>query len=146
MRGFTLRIRTLAWTAAVSAALTFLSGAAAQAQAPVCSVWLIESSRFMNVPFGSFMPDRAFVPGSDKPTTSIPTVDLPVNIGVIKCGSELILYDTGWKQQDYLKMTGSDHWAPLGEAAHEPLSYTDKYPVTKNSWVALNGGRMAEIA
>jgi len=31
-------------------------------------------------------------------------------------------------------------------AAHEPLSYTDKYPVTKNSWVALNGGRMAEIA
>jgi glyoxylase-like metal-dependent hydrolase (beta-lactamase superfamily II) len=36
-----------------------------------------------------------------------------VNIGVIKCGSELILFDTGWKQQDYLKMTGSDHWAPL---------------------------------
>jgi glyoxylase-like metal-dependent hydrolase (beta-lactamase superfamily II) len=31
-------------------------------------------------------------------------------------------------------------------AAHEPLSYTDKYPLTKNSWVALNGGRMAEIA
>jgi hypothetical protein len=30
-------------------------------------------------------------------------------------------------------------------AAHEPLSYTDKYPLTKNSWVALNGGRMAEI-
>src|SRR5258707_15452585 len=29
-------------------------------------------------------------------------------------------------------------------AAHEPLSYTDKYPITKNSWVALNGGRMAE--
>jgi hypothetical protein len=31
-------------------------------------------------------------------------------------------------------------------AAHEPLSYTDKYPLTRNSWVALNGGRMAEIA
>ena len=30
-------------------------------------------------------------------------------------------------------------------AAHKPLSYTDKYPLTKNSWVALNGGRMAEI-
>jgi glyoxylase-like metal-dependent hydrolase (beta-lactamase superfamily II) len=30
-------------------------------------------------------------------------------------------------------------------AAHEPLSYTDKYPLTKNSWVALNGGRMAEL-
>ena len=31
-------------------------------------------------------------------------------------------------------------------AAHEPLSYTDKYPLTKNSWVGINGSRMAEIA
>jgi glyoxylase-like metal-dependent hydrolase (beta-lactamase superfamily II) len=31
-------------------------------------------------------------------------------------------------------------------AAHEPLSYTEGYPLTKNSWVAINGGRMAEIA
>src|SRR5262249_20753184 len=31
-------------------------------------------------------------------------------------------------------------------SAHEPLTYTDGYPITKNSWVALNGGRMAEIA
>src|ERR1700678_3044627 len=30
-------------------------------------------------------------------------------------------------------------------AAHEPLSYTDKYPLTKNSWEALNGGRMDEL-
>jgi hypothetical protein len=30
--------------------------------------------------------------------------------------------------------------------AHEPLSYTDKYPLTKNSWVGMNGGRLAEIA
>jgi glyoxylase-like metal-dependent hydrolase (beta-lactamase superfamily II) len=88
--------------------------AAAQAQ-NVCSVWLVESSRFMKVPFGSFMPDRAFVPGSTKPTQNIPTVDLPVNVGVIKCGNELILYDSGWKQQDYLKMTGSDHWVALPE-------------------------------
>ena len=110
-----LKIRLFASIVAASAMLSVLSGTAALAQAPVCSVWLIESSRFMKVPFGSFMPDRAFVPGSDKPTSNIPTVDLPVNIGVIKCGTELILYDTGWKQQDYLKMTGSDHWAPLGE-------------------------------
>jgi glyoxylase-like metal-dependent hydrolase (beta-lactamase superfamily II) len=34
-------------------------------------------------------------------------------VGVIKCGKELILYDSGWKAQDYLKMTGSAHWAPL---------------------------------
>jgi glyoxylase-like metal-dependent hydrolase (beta-lactamase superfamily II) len=86
--------------------------ALAQAQ---CSVWLVESSRFMKVPFGAFMPDRVFVPGSTKPTNNIPTVDLPVNIGVIKCGEELILYDTGWKQQDYLKMTGSAHWVALPE-------------------------------
>jgi metal-dependent hydrolase (beta-lactamase superfamily II) len=25
----------------------------------------------------------------------------------------LILYDTGWKQQDYHKMTGTEHWASL---------------------------------
>jgi glyoxylase-like metal-dependent hydrolase (beta-lactamase superfamily II) len=31
-------------------------------------------------------------------------------------------------------------------AAHEPLSYSDKYPLTKNSWVGMNGGRLAEIA
>jgi len=30
-------------------------------------------------------------------------------------------------------------------AAHEPLSYTDKYPLTKNSWTGPNGSRMAEI-
>jgi glyoxylase-like metal-dependent hydrolase (beta-lactamase superfamily II) len=107
-----LGVRPFTWIKAI-AGLACLFGTAAQAQQPVCSAWLIESSRFMNVPFGSFMPDRAFVPGSNKPESNISTVDLPVNIGVIKCGNELILYDTGWKQQEYLKMTGSDHWAPL---------------------------------
>lgn len=107
---------------AVAGATLLASQTPAQAQQqaagqPVtpCSVWLVESSRFMKVPFGSFMPDRAFVPGSDKPNQKIPTVDLPVNVGVIKCGNDLILYDSGWKQQDYLKMTGSDHWAPISE-------------------------------
>src|ERR1700739_5093351 len=108
MRKRASRIRSFALTAGV-AALASLFGSEAQAQQPICSAWLIESSRFMNVPFGSFMPDRAFVPGSTKPESNIPSVDLPVNIGVIKCGNELILYDTGWKQQNYLKMTGSDH-------------------------------------
>ncbi len=87
----------------------------ASAQEQNCSVWLVESSRFMNVPFGSFMPDRAFVPGSTSPMNNIPTVDLPVNVGVIKCGTDIILYDSGWKQQDYLRMTGSANWAPLPE-------------------------------
>jgi hypothetical protein len=31
-------------------------------------------------------------------------------------------------------------------SAHEPNSYTDKYPLTKNSWEGPNGSRMAEIA
>src|SRR5260370_22641570 len=99
MRKRALRIRPFAWTAVI-AALACLFGTAAQAQQPICSAWLIESSRFMNVPFGAFMPDRAFVPGSSKPENNIPTVDLPANIGVIKCGNELILYATVCKQQD----------------------------------------------
>jgi glyoxylase-like metal-dependent hydrolase (beta-lactamase superfamily II) len=91
------------------------SGAALAADPVTYSVWLVESSRFMGVPFGAFMPDRAYVPGSNKPTNNINTVDLPVNVGVIKGGKDIVLYDSGWKQQEYLKMTGSDHWAPLPE-------------------------------
>ena len=37
----------------------------------------------MKVPMGSFMPDRAFVPGSTDAKHNINTVDLPVNVGVI---------------------------------------------------------------
>lgn len=101
----------------IGAGLAVLGGAggASAQEAANCSVWLVESSRFMNVPFGAFMPDRAFVPGSTSPMNNINTVNLPVNVGVIKCGAELILYDSGWKQQDYLQMTGSAHWAPLPE-------------------------------
>ena len=99
-----LAIAGLAWVA-------ITNGAAAQDQN--CSVWLIESSRFMKVPMGGFIPDRAFIPGSTDPNHNINTVDLPVNVGVIKCGNELMLYDSGWKQQEYHKMTGTEHWAPL---------------------------------
>src|SRR5580692_2049755 len=230
-----LRIRPLMCAAIAAVACVF--SATAQAQQPVCSAWLIESSRFMNVPFGSFMPDRSFVPRSTKPESNIPTIDLPVNIGVIKCATELILFDPGGCNRTpacgYMPLTieevygkvlkgkavivdgemeispgvkihpafrahtagsqllevptaigklvfGSDafssyegirDWMTANVqqtdtvqqflayekcykitggynncvAAHEPLSYTDKYPLTKNSWVALNGGRMAEI-
>lgn len=79
------------------------------------SAWLVESSTFANVPFGAFMPDRAYVPGSTDPKTNIPFVNLPVNVGIIKGHGELIVYDTGWKQQDYIKMTGSINWAPIKE-------------------------------
>ena len=95
----------------------------------------------MKVPFGAFMPVRAFVPGSTNPNNNIPTVDLPVNVGVIKCGTDLILYDTGWKQRDYLKMTGSDHWAPRpaiaavgrGVARERLNSQGDKNRIVPNS-------------
>jgi glyoxylase-like metal-dependent hydrolase (beta-lactamase superfamily II) len=105
------------WVAA-GALATGLTGAATAAHAqdqPVCSVWLMEASRFMHVPFGSFMPDRTFIPGSDNPKHNINTVDLPVNVGVIKCGNELILADSGWKQTEYHKMTGTEHFTPIGE-------------------------------
>ena len=102
--------------AMIAAGLAASTMAAPVAQAAdVCSVWLVENSRFMGVPFGAFMPDRAFVPGSTNKNNNINTVDLPVNVGVIKCGNELMLYDAGWNQTDYHKMTGTDHWSPLSK-------------------------------
>ena len=94
MRKRSLRIHPLAWTAVI-AALVCLFDAAAQAQQPICSAWLIESSRFMNVPFGSFMPDRAFVPGSTKPESNIPTVDLPKFNWRLRVASGLVSFVFG---------------------------------------------------
>ncbi len=85
----------------------------AAAQAPLYSVWLVESSQFKDVPSGAFMPDRVFVPGSSSPMNNQAFMQLPVNVGVIKGGKDIVVYDTGWKQQDYLKMTNSVHWAPI---------------------------------
>ena len=75
------------------------------ARAPEHSAWIVESSRFMNVPFRSFMPDRG-----DKPT-----VDLPVNVGIIKApDGDLTLYDSGWKQLAYIfDWNTSCCWADL---------------------------------
>jgi glyoxylase-like metal-dependent hydrolase (beta-lactamase superfamily II) len=100
---------------ALSFAAVATLGAAPVQAADVCSVWLVENSRFMGVPFGMFHPDRSFVQGSDKARNNVNTVDLPVNVGVIKCGNELILYDNGWNATDYHKMTGTDHWSPLSK-------------------------------
>ena len=82
--------RAGAFALIASGALAGLGGTAARADT-VCSAWLMESSRFMKVPFGAFMPDRDFIPGSTDPKHNIQSVDLPVNIGVIKCDNELIL-------------------------------------------------------
>lgn len=71
--------------------------------APLYSAWLVESSRFVNVPPGSFMPDRAFIPGSTDPKHNIPFFDFPANVGIIKGpDGEITLYDTGWKQLAYI--------------------------------------------
>jgi len=104
-------VKALAGAALV--ATTALGSGAAQAQ--TCSVWLVENSRFMNVPFGMFHPDRSYVQGSTNPKNNVNTVDLPVNVGVIKCNNDLILYDSGWNQTDYHKQTGTDHWSPLSQ-------------------------------
>ncbi len=57
------------------------------------SAWIVESSRFMNVPTRAFMPDVG----------SPATVDLPVNVGIIKGpDGEITLYDAGWKQLAYI--------------------------------------------
>jgi glyoxylase-like metal-dependent hydrolase (beta-lactamase superfamily II) len=104
--------RTGAFALVASGVFAGWGGTAAHADT-VCSAWLMESSRFMHVPFGSFMPDRDFIPGSTDPKHNIQSVDLPVNIGVVKCDNELILFDSGWKQQEYHKMTGTEHFTPL---------------------------------
>jgi glyoxylase-like metal-dependent hydrolase (beta-lactamase superfamily II) len=106
--------RAGAFALIASGAIAGLGGTAARADT-VCSAWLMESSRFMHVPFGSFMPDRDFIPGSTDPNHNIQSVDLPVNIGLIKCDKELIMFDSGWKQQEYHKMTGTEHFTPIAD-------------------------------
>jgi glyoxylase-like metal-dependent hydrolase (beta-lactamase superfamily II) len=70
--------------------------------APLYSAWLVESSRFLNVPFGSFMPDRDFISTSTA-RHDIQFIDLPVNVGVIKGpDGKITLYDSGWKQLAYI--------------------------------------------
>jgi glyoxylase-like metal-dependent hydrolase (beta-lactamase superfamily II) len=62
-------------------------------QGPKHSAWIVESSRFLNVPHRAFMPDMG------EPAT----VDLPVNVGIIKApDGQITLYDTGWKQLGYI--------------------------------------------
>jgi glyoxylase-like metal-dependent hydrolase (beta-lactamase superfamily II) len=71
--------------------------------APLYSAWIVESSRFVSVPAGSFMPDRAFIPDSTDPKHNIPFFDFPVNVGIIKGPSgDITLFDSGWEQLDYI--------------------------------------------
>lgn len=70
--------------------------------APLYSAWLVESSRFVGVPFGSFMPDRDFISPST-PNHDVQFIDFPVNIGIIKGpDGKITLYDSGWEQLAYI--------------------------------------------
>jgi glyoxylase-like metal-dependent hydrolase (beta-lactamase superfamily II) len=63
------------------------------------SAWLVESSRFIGVPFGGFMPDKAGPDAEGKARI----VDFPVNVGILKGkDGKITLYDSGWMQQDYI--------------------------------------------
>jgi len=63
------------------------------------SAWLVESSRFLGVSAGSFMPDRAGPDAEGKEKI----IELPVNVGILKGkDGKITLYDSGWMQQDYI--------------------------------------------
>jgi glyoxylase-like metal-dependent hydrolase (beta-lactamase superfamily II) len=88
--------------------------------APEYSVHLIESCTIANVPAGSFMPDRAFIPGSTDPEHNQVFVQLPVNYGVITHGREVVLYDTGIQPSDnrppfknLVDLIGCVRWVPI---------------------------------
>jgi len=85
------------------------------ARGPTYSAWIVESSRFVDVPAGSFMPDRAFIPGSTDPKHNKPFFNLPVNVGIIQgADGKLTLYDSGWKQLHYIfDLNTSCCWADL---------------------------------
>ena len=121
----TRRVPTFVLLALVVVLALSIGAQSVPAQGPAYSVWLVRSSVFKDVPAGAFMPDRAFVRAAPARCNNINTVDLPVNVGVIKCGKEVILYDTGWKQQDYHKMTGTEHWAPLPDQLSCSASHAD---------------------
>ncbi len=62
--------------------------------APEYSAWLVESTRFVDVPWGSFQPDKA---------STNQLIDFPANYGVIEGPSgNITLYDSGWKQLPYI--------------------------------------------
>ena len=83
--------------------------------APQYSAWIVESCTFRDVPAGAFMPDRAYVPGSTKPEESQVFFQLPVNVSIIKGGNDVVMYDVGWKQQQYIQMNNCVNWAPIRE-------------------------------
>jgi len=63
------------------------------------SAWLVESSRFLGVPAGGFMPDKAGPDAQGKERI----IELPVNVGILKGkDGKITLYDSGWMQQDYI--------------------------------------------
>ena len=79
------------------------------------SAWIVENCRFRDVPAGAFMPDRAYVPGSTDPMRNQVFFQLPVNVSIIMGGDDVVMYDTGWKQQQYIESNNCVNWAPIGD-------------------------------
>ena len=77
---------------------------------PQYSAWIVESSRFMNVPHRAFMPDVG----------DPPFVNLPVNVGIIKGpDGKITLYDAGWKQLAYIfDWNNSCCWKGIRDQMH----------------------------
>jgi len=70
-----------------------LKDVARNEKGPLYSAWIVESSRFLNVPHRAFQPDVG----------DPPFVDLPVNVGIIKDpNGEITLFDSGWQQLAYI--------------------------------------------
>ena len=79
--------------------------------APLYSAWLVESSRFINVAAGSFMPDRAFIPGSTDPKHDIVFFDFPANVGIIKAKNGRLRFTTAAGSSWSTYLTGTPHAA-----------------------------------
>lgn len=78
-----------------------------------------------------------FVFGSDAYSSWTSAKDYePANLQQADTVKQVLMYELGFKIAG-----GWDHII----SAHEPLSYTDKYPITSHSWVGPNGSRGAEL-
>jgi glyoxylase-like metal-dependent hydrolase (beta-lactamase superfamily II) len=72
------------------------------------SAWMLESCTLMGYPVSALTPHRGL---SSYLKTNEITFDVPVNYNVIKGGGRVVVYDTGWKQQQYIQAFDCQNWA-----------------------------------
>ena len=68
------------------------------------SAWMLESCTLTGYPVSALLHHRGAQTGED-------FFDVPVNYNVIKGGGHVVLYDTGWKQQQYIQAFKCANWA-----------------------------------